>query len=222
MTFSPQWDDVYRQARHLSTWPWSDLVSYVYRYARPDDGYRRVLECGCGAGANIPFFVKLGVDYFGIEGSPHIVARLHQAFPDLKDRIVAGDFTEAIPFDGTFDLVVDRSSITHNDTSAIRRTLSMLNTRLRAGGKLIGIDWFSTEHSSAQLGDALDPWTRANIASGGFRGTGVAHFSDQDHLVDLLEGGGFEIKRLEHKRVDSIVPEGGGRVATWNFVAVKA
>ena len=118
---------------HLGVWPWSDLVSYIYRYARPSDGFQRVLELGCGAGANIPLFEKLGTDYHGIEGSPSIVQSLHEQFPNIKDRIVVGDFTKTIPFDGKFDLVVDRSSITHNVTSAIHRTLGMIFSRAPSG-----------------------------------------------------------------------------------------
>lgn len=221
MTFSPEWDATYRDSKHLSTWPWSDLVSYVHRYARPADGYRCVLECGCGAGANIPFFVNLGTDYFAIEGSGSIVARLHERFPGLKDRIVVGDFTQAIPFTETFDLIVDRGALTHNTTPAIRRALSIIFDRVRPGGKLIGIDWFSMEHSDAEFGDALDPWTRTNIRTGQFSGVGMVHFSDRGHLHELLHGSGFEIERLEHKLVDTVVPEGNNRFAAWNFVAVK-
>lgn len=221
MSFSPEWDELYRGSKHLSTWPWSDLVSYVYRYAGPEEGFRRVLECGCGAGANIPFFIGLGVDYFGIDGSGHIVARLHERFPDLKDRIAVGDFTHAIPFEGTFDLVVDRASLTHNTTEAIRHALALIFDRVRPGGKLIGIDWFSTQHSEAKIGEPLDSWTRTNILKGQFSSVGAVHFSDRCHILDLLRGAGFEIERLEHKHVEAIVPEGNNRLATWNFVAVK-
>lgn len=221
MTFSPEWDAAYRDAKHLSTWPWSDLVSYVYRYARPDGGYRCVLECGCGAGANIQFFVNLGMDYYGIEGSGNIVAHLHERFPALKDRIVVGDFTRAIPYAETFDLVVDRASLTHNTDAAISRALALIFDCLRPGGKLIGIDWFSMEHSDAKSGDVVDAWTRTNIRNGQFSGVGAVHFSDREHLHGLLRASGFEIERLEHKLVDTVVPEGNNRFAAWNFVAVK-
>jgi SAM-dependent methyltransferase len=218
---SPAWDELYRASKHLSTWPWSDVVSYVHRYAGPADGYRRVLECGCGAGANIPFFSKLGVDYFGIDGSPHVVARLHEAFPDLKDQIVVGDFTEAIPFAAPFDFIVDRGSLTHNATAGIRQALALIFDRLRPGGKFLGFDWFSSQHSDAKLGVEIDRWTRADIPAGRLLGTGAVHFSDQEHLVDLLHGSGFEIEKLEHKCLTSVVPHDGGEFATWNFVAVK-
>jgi SAM-dependent methyltransferase len=221
VTFSQEWDQRFRANKNISIWPWSDLVSYVNRYARPAEGFRRVLEVGCGAGANIPFFMKLGVDYVAMEGSPSIVAQLHGIYPDMKERIVVGDFTQSIPFDGPFDLVVDRSAITHNATVAIHRTLAMLFDRLRSGGKLIGIDWFATSHPDANKGETIDQHTRTRIPAGQFAGVGAVHFSDQSHLVGLLLGTGFSIERLEYKQSTVIVPEAGGQLGVWNFVASK-
>jgi len=225
MTFSAEWDQRFRTNQNISVWPWSDLVSYVNRYARPADGYTRVLELGCGAGANIPFFTSLAVDYFAIEGSASIVARLHDAHPGLRGRIVAGDFTQALPFAGLFDLVIDRSAVTHNTTDAISRTLAMIFDRLRPGGKFIGIDWFSSAHQDAQNGDAMDAHTRANFRNGQFAGVGAVHFSDQHHLIDLLTRAGFRIDLLEKKDLQVVHPKGGGgraeRAGMWHFVAVK-
>ena len=56
MNFSKEWEERYRENTHLSVWPWSNLISYVMRYARPENKDFSVLELGCGAGANIPFF----------------------------------------------------------------------------------------------------------------------------------------------------------------------
>lgn len=225
MTFSAEWDERFRANRNISVWPWSDLVSYVNRFARPGDGYKRVLELGCGAGANIPFFMSLDVDYFAVEGSASIVARLHEAHPGLRDRIVVGDFTEALPFPGPFDLVVDRSALTHNTTDAINRTLAMIFDRLRPGGRFIGIDWFSTSHQDAQKGDALDAHTRTNLRAGQFAGVGAVHFSDDEHLIGLLTLKGFRVDLLEKKDLQVVHPKGGGgraeRVGMWHFVAVK-
>ena len=44
MSFSPEWEQTYKNNAHLSIWPWSDLVSFVMRYARPTGPKFRVLE----------------------------------------------------------------------------------------------------------------------------------------------------------------------------------
>lgn len=221
MTFSTEWEGLFRGDTHLSQWPWSDLVSYVYRYAHPEAGFRRVLEVGCGAGANIPLFLRLGMDYWAVEGSPTIVARLHTAFPELAESIVVGDFTCEIPFEGPFDLVVDRGSLTHNDTASIRQALRLIHERLRPGGKLLGIDWFSDAHGDSSAGVAVDAHTRRDIPEGHLKGTGQVHFSSREHLLGLLSEGGFVLERLEHKRNEVSIPSDGGCLAWWKFVAVK-
>jgi SAM-dependent methyltransferase len=220
MNFSKEWDERYRANTHLSIWPWSDLVSYVMRYARPDRPGVRVLELGCGAGANIPLFRSLGVDYHGIEGSPAIVARLQEAFPELKERLVAADFTVDIPFDGQFDLVVDRSSLTHNTTTAIRQCLDLLKERMAPGAKFIGIDWFSTSYSDFTKGQqAEDEWTRSGYTEGSFAHVGRVHFSDKDHLLDLFSG--FDMRIMEEKSIRRAIPDDGWHFAGWNFVACR-
>ena len=155
MTFSKEWDQRYRQHSHMSVWPWSDLVSYVIRYVHLQKKLY-VLEIGCGAGANIPFVLSLGYKYYGIEGSPTIVSKLKKRFPSIKKNIVVGDFTSKIPFDEKFDLVIDRSSLTHNTTEGIRRCLDLVYEKMKDDAKYIGIDWFSTLHQDYPKGTKVD------------------------------------------------------------------
>lgn len=218
MNFSQEWDQRYQAQTHLSIWPWSELVGYVMRYARPDSPAFRVLELGCGAGANMPFFQWLGVDYCGIEGSPSIVEKLKERFPAWQGNIVAGDFTVEIPFDGPFDLVVDRSSLTHNTTAAIRQCLELVRARLKPGGTFIGIDWFSTAYSEYGKGlPGEDDYTRTGYTEGSFAHVGRVHFSDKAHLLDLFRE--FDITVMEHKQIQREIPADGWHAAAWNFVA---
>ena len=220
MSFSQEWDNCYSNNTQMSIWPWSDLVSYVMRYARPIGPAFRVLELGCGMGANIPFFRHLDVEYHAVDGSPMAVSMLHERYPDLVGFIQEGDFTKNIPFEESFDLVVDRASLTHNNGEAIRRTIANVHNLLKPGGKFIGIDWFSTEHSDYSLGEeAEDPHTRWKITEGQFAGTGRVHFSDKQHLVDLFSG--FSIDNLEHKILRREIPQNNHVFASWNLSAGK-
>lgn len=78
MGFSIEWEKTYQTGAHNSVWPWSDVVSMTNRYFRGDKSGLRVLELGCGAGANIPFFVTIGAEYCGIEGSVTEVQKLQK------------------------------------------------------------------------------------------------------------------------------------------------
>lgn len=220
MSFSSEWDRRYQQQTHLSIWPWSELVGYVMRHARPSGRDFRVLELGCGAGANIPFFQSLEVDYCAIEGSSAIVEKLWQRFPELSAKIVASDFTMAIPFSGQFDLIVDRSSLTHNTTEAIARCIGLVHARLKPGGKFIGIDWFSTVCSEFQRGlPGGDAYTRTGYLDGSFADVGRVHFSDKAHLQTLFKD--FELTQLEHKTIVRAFPDDGWQIASWNFITTK-
>lgn len=220
MGFSKEWEDCYRSNSQMSVWPWSDLVSYVMRYARPLKENVKVLELGCGAGANILFFKKLGLDYYGIDGSDYIINELKQKFPEYKNNLISGDFTEDLFFKTSFDLIVDRAAITHNSTKSIVNCLSMIYERLDGNGKFIGIDWFSTSHSDFNIGSEFeDKYTKHNFQEGQFLGVGKVHFSDKEHLTDLLSN--FKIIVLEHKKIKKEIPNDNHIFASWNFVVEK-
>tara|TARA_R110001583_G_scaffold10419_4_gene48096 strand:- start:51062 stop:51646 length:585 start_codon:yes stop_codon:yes gene_type:complete len=192
------------------------------KYANPNKGENfRVLELGCGAGANIPFFRSLGAKYYAVEGSSAIVNHLKEVYVEYADNMIVGDFTVDLDFDLDFDLIIDRGSITHNSTSSIRTTLSRCKELMAPEGMMIGVDWFSTEFDEYKHGGSgEDKFTRTNFQAGRLNGIDLAHFCDHDHLNDLLQG--FELFHLEHKTVNQLKPEGRGFYAAWNFVAALA
>ncbi len=204
----------------MSIWPWSDLVSLVFRYILPFKKNFSVLELGCGAGANIPFFLSLGANYYAIEGSQTIVKKVKKKFPELVNNILIGDFTKDIPFPNKFDLIVDRASVTHNSTNAIIKCLNMVYEKLIDRGKYIGIDWFSTMHSEFINGVMdEDNFTRCDYASGQFSNVGRVHFSDKNHLLELFRR--FEVILLQHKNIKTEIPHDGTNFASWNLVVEK-
>jgi len=208
--------------QQMSVWPWSDVVSLVHRHCKPiiAAGGGRVLELGCGAGANIPLFRALGMDYYAVEGSPTIVKQLHQRYPDLVENIRVGDFTLRQPFVGDFDLVIDRAALTHNSTASIKNGLKIAFDSLTQGGIFVGSDWFSKNHADYSGGEPCDDeYTRTNHTEGQFIGTGKVHFSDEAHLRDLFSG--FEIVFMEEKLMRRCEPQDNHLFAAWNIVARK-
>ena len=221
MSFSQEWEETYKKKLHQSIWPWSDLISYVMRYSRPTRRDFRVLELGCGAGANIPFFKKLGAQYFGIDGSRSVIKMLKRRFPDLRNNLIVGDFTKKIPFRGKFNLVVDRASLTHNTTKVIIECVNrLILPKIKVGGKFIGIDWYSTEHDDYKCAgkNKIDKYSASNYTEGQFGGLGVVHFADQKIIKKIFKKFKFEL--VEHKIYKRIIPA-KHTAASWNFIAVK-
>jgi len=220
--FSEQWDDVYIRNEQNTSWPWSDLVSLVHRYGKNiiNKNHPKVLELGCGPGANIDFLLSLNFSYFAIEGSKEIVGKLHNKYPSLIKQITIGDFSnkESFPYFDFFDLIVDRAALTHNNQKSIESSLSLILNSLLPGGFFIGVDWFSVNHSDSSLGETGgDLNTRNKITSGQFSGVGNVHFSDEAHLRKLfLE---FDILLLEEKVLKKHEPKNEHQFSSWNIVA---
>ena len=218
-----EWEQRYAESTHLSVWPWSDIVSLVYRYCKPslvDKKDARVLEFGCGAGANIPLFTSFGADYYSVEGSSTIVATLHNRYPKLANNIQVGDFTVDQPFGENFDLVVDRASLTHNNTASIISGLNIAYNSLKPGGVFIGSDFFSTGHSDYLVGEHMgDKYMRTNYTKGQFAKVGCVHFFDETLLRTLFSK--FKILLIEEKVSRRYEPNEDYQFASWNIVAQK-
>jgi SAM-dependent methyltransferase len=218
--FSKEWEECYRKNTHLSIWPWSDLVSYVKRYVDISNPNFNVLELGCGAGANIPFFRSLDVNYYGIDGSQTIIGNLKQQFPEIKDNLVIGDFTQKIPFEKKFELIVDRSSLTCNSTLAIEQCINLISDKLSDNGVFIGIDWFSTSYFEYNNGkNTHDEYTKKDFDNGSFEHAGLVHFSSKEHLEKLFSK--FKFLTLEHKIVKNVLNDLNENFAVWNFIVQK-
>ena len=221
MTFSNKWDTCYKNKTHsMNNWPFSDLVSYVMRFSKPAKSKIRVLELGCGSGANIPFFLSLNAEYFGIDGSKTIIRILKKKYPMLKNNIVVGDFTKELPFQKKFDLIVDRASINHNPTNGIKKCLDLVHQKLKTNGKFIGIDWFSTRDIGYKSGRKTNDIFTKSYVGGRYHGVSKIHFNNEKHLLNLLKN--FKILCLDEKIYKPIIPIKNQTIAVWNIVAQKS
>jgi len=220
--FSKEWESVYDKGLQITSWPWSDVVSLINRFCKDVMHNGRVLELGCGAGPNIPFFMSLGMEYYGIEGSYNVVRSLHNKFPKLKDRVVSGDFTniDSFPTSSKIDIILDRAAVTHNDLNSINNTIEHCLKCLKPGGLFVGIDWFSTKHFDYRLGEeGQDRNTRTGIEKGQFKNIGNVHFSDEGHLRNIFKK--FDIVLLEEKVIKNYQNSNNHQFASWNIVVKK-
>jgi ubiquinone/menaquinone biosynthesis C-methylase UbiE len=178
-------------------------VSLFFRhqkYLEEIDEGKKVLELGSGVCNNYPFFKSVGYDYYGVEFSSSAVAKALNRFPELEGKIKLGDFTQLDFEDNYFDIICDRASVTHCNSSQIDEVVSESKRTLKKKGLYFGIDWFSKKHSDFNLvADIVDKNTKSNFNTGQFAGLGQVHFASADNIKSYFQD--FEILYLAEKRI---------------------
>jgi len=212
------WDAVYRQGGQLSIWPWSDLVALYSRHAKRGGGLK-VLELGCGAGANIPFVISRLDEYYAIESSEYAVTQLQKKYPNLEANIKKGNFSENLGFENKFDLIIDRASVTHNNRKKIEKIIDLVYQGLNSGGIYIGCDWFSTEHTDFVKGEIGSDQNTREFVDGQFKDVGEVHFVDEEGINKIFKH--FQVLEIYKKRREVISPKIDKILSTFDIVARK-
>lgn len=223
LSFSNKWEDAYAQNKHYSLWPWSNLISIFYRvYNR--NGSNDILELGCGAGANIPFFKTLSnVNFYGNDGSSTAIDFLKNKFPELKNNLQIVDFSKSMGFEKKFDMIFDRGAMSCNTLSGIKACLTKVDEQLKVNGYFLGIDWYSTNSSFRKLGKAIgdDDNTRGEYEFGPFKDVEPAHFFSRKEILELFPN--YQMTFLQHtdtETYDNNLEQSYHHTA-WNFIMQK-
>jgi ubiquinone/menaquinone biosynthesis C-methylase UbiE len=171
----------------------ASLRGYVVRVAQPQIGMK-VLEVGCGTGANLELFAETGCEVAGVDLSPSMMDLARQKLGDRADlRLV--DAAE-MPFaDNSFDLVLSFLTL-HEMPPATRAPV--MNEIIRvagANGRALFIDYSPGRYSFPK------GWFyRAVILATEF-GAGWEHFQNhrdflaRNGLPTLIEAHGLTVTK---------------------------
>jgi SAM-dependent methyltransferase len=216
------WDEIYGRGAHLNRYPWDVVVSFVFSNApanRPREEIS-VLEVGFGAGSNLWFAAREGFEVAGVEASPSAVEHARRRFDEegLAGDLCLGDF-RTLPFsDASFDLAIDRGSLTCVGRSDASRAVAEIRRTLREGGKFL-FNPYSSAHSSARSGAAGDDGVVEEITAGTLVGVGPICFYDRAHIEQVL-GDGWAIHTVQHLFLGSD-DENDAVHAEWRVIAEK-
>ena len=213
------WEELYKNQKHKATWPWTDIVALTNKYIKKRNIL--ILELGCGFGANIPFLITISNKYYGIDYSKTAINFLRKKFPLIKNNLIVGNFTKEIPFTKKFDLIIDRSSITHNTNNKVVDCIKTLKNVMKNNSIYIGVDWFSNKINLDNKKNIknVDKFTKSNF-SGILKNTGVAYFTSEKKIKDLFKD--FRILHLEEKIINRKLPKKHNNYyVSWNIVVSK-
>ena len=177
------WDDVFAR-RAWGRYPPEELVRFMGRRfgTLEDKSGVRVLEVGCGPGANLWFLAREGFTVAGIDGSPTAIRQATERLleeglvvPDREPDLRVGNFAKLPWKDGSFDAVIDIEGIAHNERVVICDALAEALRVLKPGG-LFFAKMFGTQTTGYDPKAEFEPGTLRAPADGPCAGHDLVHF----------------------------------------------
>jgi len=197
-----RWEDIHSQ-RAWSKYPNEELVRFVgrnfFKNPREERKNIKILEVGCGQGANIWFLAKEGFDVYGVDISSSAIKKakdyLSEAY-NVKADLKVADARE-LPYENNFfDIAINCASIQHLPFKDHEKVYNEINRVLEPDG------YFWSFHIAKGswgygTGNLIDYETFDNLSEGPLADVGITcMLSDKDLKSQLFEGG-FEINSIE-------------------------
>lgn len=117
----------------------SDLISFLDAYGVTPSTHPRVIDLGCGTGANVVHLADLGFEAHGVDFSPVAIRKAHEraAAAGTEPTFAIGDLTaDSIDgVEGPFDVIIDFGTL-DDLRGEQRRAMARTITRLARPGTL--------------------------------------------------------------------------------------
>ncbi|MDF5734219.1 MULTISPECIES: class I SAM-dependent methyltransferase [unclassified Nostoc] len=189
MSWDASWENIFI-SQEWGKYPPEDVIRFVARnfYVFPDRKQIKLLEIGCGTGANVWYMSREGFDVYGIDGSNTAIAKAENYLDSegLKAHLQVGDLISLSNFypPAYFDAVLDIACLQHNSIENIKIIVEQVKTMLKPGGRI-----FSMTVASGSWGDGLgkevEPGTFIEITEGPLEGKGLCHFFNLEEVQQL-------------------------------------
>ena len=134
MSWNKNWDKIFKKYS-WGNYPSEDLVRFTATNFKNKNN-KKVLEIGCGTGANLWYFSREKFQTYGIDGSKVAlkIAKRKLLKESLNVKLIHGDVSK-IPFKNNyFDLIVDVECLYSNNLSDTKNILNEVKRVLKPNG----------------------------------------------------------------------------------------
>jgi SAM-dependent methyltransferase len=194
MSWDPVWENVYR-SRAWGQYPGEDVIRFVkgrFSNAGEPSGVR-LLEVGCGSGANLWFMAREGFCVHGLDGSETAVRvareRLDRECPAWSTtggRVQAGDAARLPYPDDYFDGILDVVAVCYCGFEEAQQAYREMARVAKPGARL-----FSRMFARGCWGDGTGEAVGRGAwmcSEGPLQGFGATRFADESEVEELLPG----------------------------------
>ena len=219
MSWNSMWDDVFA-SNEWGKYPAESLIRFIARnYYKKVRKNIRILEVGCGPGANVWYFSREGFDSFGIDGSAVAIdkARARLQSENLKGSLEVGDIVNLPYADGLFDCVVDIECLYCNNVENTSRILKEIHRVLKPGGQLFSKS-FSSDIFIGNNPEKINEFEFQNITEGPLSGNKFVRLSNKETIKEIY-GKYLSVVSTDHELYT--MGNGEAQVSEWNIICEK-
>jgi ubiquinone/menaquinone biosynthesis C-methylase UbiE len=201
-----RWEEIHDQ-RDWGKYPSEDLVRFIgrnyFRIPKPERKKIKVLELGCGQGANLWFLAREGFDVYGIDFSPSAIKKTKITLKEWNVEINFLDVQDirnlAFPAN-IFDVVIDVATICNVTFKDHFIAYNSIYRTLIPGGKFWSYHFDESSWGYGK-GNLIDYKTFDNINEGMLKDIGTTcMLSDKDIETELVKVGFVDITIEKHMR----------------------
>lgn len=213
-----RWEEIH-SSRDWGKYPSLDIVRFVARnFYSKDRSNCKILDYGCGQGANTWFVAREGFDAYAFDGSESAIKK---AKSFLNGMSLKADFQVMLGnklkySDNFFDGVIDGAVISANRIEDIKIMLKEIFRVLKSGGKVISTGLFNPKCTGFGTGEFISKNTYRNITEGTIQGIGVIHFFEKKEIEELWKEAGFINVEVD----EEIVTRDNGTITTGSYIAI--
>ncbi len=199
-TFDERWEEIHK-AMEWGKYPEASVVRFVARnYYNMERNQVKILDFGCGAGANTWFLAREGFDVYAFDGSESAVRRASEylkkeGLSNVEFRVRDGGSLDYAK--NFFDCIIDNVCIYANKLDNILYMYKTVYSLLKTGGRFYS-SAFGTETSGYGTGTEIEEGTYENISEGVLSGRAIAHFFTKDEFETIIMESGFKNVRIEN------------------------
>jgi ubiquinone/menaquinone biosynthesis C-methylase UbiE len=183
-TFDDTWEQVHKE-EEWGRYPSEDVIRFVARnYYKTDRKLIKILDLGCGGGANTWFLAKEGFDVYAVDGSKTAINKTESLLKSmgLQANLSVCDVAH-MPFsENFFDVVIDCACICSNTILGIEEIVGECYRVLKQDGKMFSTGNFSPDTTGIGAGIKIEENTYKDITEGVLAGRGTAHFFTRNDL----------------------------------------
>jgi len=213
------WDKVFQELE-WGKYPGESLIRFIARnFYKRDRKNTKLLEVGCGPGANVWYMAREGFDVYGMEGSKTAVERgkARMEKEGVKVTFSIGDIV-ALPYqNGFFDGVVDAECLTHNNRENLERILKEIRRVLKTGG-LFYSRTFTEQVYLGKNPKQVGPNEFIEASDGPFFGRGFVRLTTREGVEELY---GKYFKILSVDKNDYTEQNGKILISEWVIICQK-